>query len=274
MSSSPLGGAPNLGGSAGSDPVEPPVSAPITVQKGVPCRGLECIVVITEAATYAYDVLGAGFVSIIDRDGNDWVSWNPTPSASGEFRGVPNLGTCCHPGRGEAAPAVTTLSASDAERVEIRSVSVDGSWEVAWEFFSDHARFTVVRPPGKYFMLFEGTPGGALGREDWLGTSDGVLEPLLGLELDRDIAGDSSGSEWVYFLDASLGRALVFAHRRDDHLVDTYWTFDHRMTVFGWGRTCPSGCRGLDRAGDGLVLAFSDRTEMDDVRELAKRLSL
>jgi hypothetical protein len=46
----------------------------------------------TRTAVYVLEKTGAGLASIIDPDGNGWLSFNPTPGsrAGGEYRGFPN----------------------------------------------------------------------------------------------------------------------------------------------------------------------------------------
>ena len=40
-------------------------------------EGLACFKIVTESATYFYDKAGAGFTSILDRDGIDWINFHP-----------------------------------------------------------------------------------------------------------------------------------------------------------------------------------------------------
>ena len=255
------GGGSTAGGGSGGD------GEPLRVEliDGVLHAGVECVLVRTETADYYYDKEGAGLASLVDVSGNDWVSWSRASGHQGEFRGVPNMGPCCHPGYTGAYTSVVEVS--DAQ-VTLRSVADDGSWELRWGFFPDHARLTVTRAPSSYYLLYEGTPGGALGPEDNLGFADGRLVPLA----EADFLGDLPDPEWVYFLDAHLGRALLVLHPTDDDVADTYWTYDS-MTVFGFGRTCRGGCPGLTRSGDALVLAVTDDTEFSDLAALADRLT-
>ena len=51
----------------------------------------------TPSATWIYHKQGAGFASLLDPDGNDWIGYRPGGRAAGEFRGIPNL---IHPGAG------------------------------------------------------------------------------------------------------------------------------------------------------------------------------
>ena len=53
---------------------------------------MDCFQVETPTATYVYGKRGAGFASIIDKDGRDWVSYRPGGEARGEYRGLPKCG--------------------------------------------------------------------------------------------------------------------------------------------------------------------------------------
>jgi hypothetical protein len=53
---------------------------------------MDCYKVETPSATYIYGKRGAGFVSILDKDGRDWVSYRPGGKARGEYRGLPKCG--------------------------------------------------------------------------------------------------------------------------------------------------------------------------------------
>ena len=62
-------------------------------------EGQECFRITTPTAVYYYQKEGCGFSSILDRDGNDWVSYDDDfpNSAQGGYRGIPNLGWQFHP---------------------------------------------------------------------------------------------------------------------------------------------------------------------------------
>ena len=72
-----------------------------------------------------YDVDGGGFSSIVDVDGNDWISWNSSAGSAGQFRGVPNLvypEGYMHPGYGGVT---STLVSAGPLEATIRSVSAN-----------------------------------------------------------------------------------------------------------------------------------------------------
>ena len=255
------GGGGGSGGSGGGDSCGGGVTQ-VEAIDNVPRAGVNTIRIRTSNADYYFDKAGAGLVSIVDTSCRDWVSWKRGGEHAGEYRGIPNMGDCCHPGY---TGATTSITAHSATRVEVRSTGP--GWETRWEFFADHARLTVVDAPNTYYLLYEGTPGGSLGPEDYLGLPNGSLSPLMSTE----IYGDFANPEWAYFLDDALGRALIVKHGEDDSIADTYWTYSS-MTVLGFGRTCRQGCKGLTASGQTLVLALTDDTAPSAIFALANRL--
>jgi hypothetical protein len=68
---------------------------------GVQHRDQESFKIETPNGTYYYHKQGAGFASIFDKDGNDWLGYRPGDGPAGEYRGIPNMGYpegYCHPG--------------------------------------------------------------------------------------------------------------------------------------------------------------------------------
>jgi hypothetical protein len=59
-------------------------------------HGLPHFKITTPAATYWLEKTGAGLSRMEDRDGHDWLSFDPTPGSGpgGEFRGFPNAVHC------------------------------------------------------------------------------------------------------------------------------------------------------------------------------------
>jgi hypothetical protein len=192
--------------------------------------------------TYYYHKVGAGFASIIDRDGKDWIAWRSGDGPDGEYRGIPNLGLerCCHPGYGvegknAALVMESTLVEQSAKRAVIRSVGCEG-FEVTWTFAPTHATLKVVQAPKTYWFLYEGTPGGAIEEGDEIVlVATGEKIPVA----DGKYEVDMPDPEWVYFADSVLDRSLFFAHHESDDLRDIYYrmgTGTGGMTVWGFGR--------------------------------------
>jgi hypothetical protein len=118
-------------------------------------------------------------------------------------------------------------------KLTFRSTSVDGAWQTQWEIFPNYARMTVLKAGGKYWFLYEGTPGGELELDsDYYVLSEGTSGPL-----SSSWKADLSAPEWVYFSDPTVVRSLFLVHHEDDSLLDSYYPMDGAMTVFGFGRS-------------------------------------
>jgi hypothetical protein len=82
----------------GSD--APTVAPQVTLIDGVEDEGQQSYQVNTPGATWLYHKLGAGFSSLLDPDGLDWLSYRPGGGSAGEYRGIPSgqldeeAGTC------------------------------------------------------------------------------------------------------------------------------------------------------------------------------------
>jgi len=223
-------------------------------------EGIACFKIVTDTATYFYDKAGAGFTSMIDKAGTDWINFRPQGAApdgqSGWFRGIPNMGLnqFGHPGYTGA-----TSTTSDAKGVALSKVTVKstkGKWSVTWEFLPTCAMMTVHSVAENYWFLYEGTPGGAVGSDDYSYRSNGSKA-----QLDKKWAGDitntsgaASGTEWIYFADGKVDRSLLMIHD-DDSIVDQYYLMSP-MTVFGFGRAASGTGRQMSATPATLIIGF------------------
>ena len=64
----------------------------VSFKDGVADEGQESFEIRTDRATYLYQKAGCAFSSLIDRDGNDWISYKPKGGHKGHYRGIPNMG--------------------------------------------------------------------------------------------------------------------------------------------------------------------------------------
>ncbi|HLF95011.1 MAG TPA: hypothetical protein VJB14_16200 [Planctomycetota bacterium] len=209
-----------------------PVTPLVTATDDVPFRGQAGIKIATPSATYHYHKAGAGFAAMEDRDGNDWLGYQPSGGSAGNYRGIPNA---VHP-EGHFHPGGTTCTSTLVSRGPIRarilSESNDRKWACAWDIFPGSARLTVLRKDKPYWFLYEGTPGGKLDPEkDYVVRSNGERSSAA-----AKWTGDIAGPEWLYFGDGKLDRVLFLAHHEEDEKVDSYWPMEGNMTVFGFGR--------------------------------------
>jgi hypothetical protein len=203
---------------------------------GVEDEGQESYRVITPSATWFYHKLGAGFASLLDGDGLDWLGYRPGGRSAGEYRGIPNMGHpegYCHPGKAVSHSRVVTSGPLCAR---FESTSNDGKMQCRWDVFAHYARLTVLKMRTPYWFLYEGTPGGNPGGQlDETGgycvRSDGTRTPL-----SERWDGALPAPEWIYFGASNVDRVLFIVHHEADEEIDSYWPMEHNMTVFGFGR--------------------------------------
>ncbi len=213
-------------------PAPSPQAPFIEVRAGIEHQGQSSIFVKTPAATYVYHTEGGGFASLIDRDGNDWISYRPGMRSAGEFRGIPNLGARFHPGYTGERGVRTTIEIRGPVRVRLRSESAARDWSATWDFFPSYARMTLHGAAEPYWFLYEGTPGGALDVDgDFWAASDGARRPVA-----EAWHGMLPAPEWVYFGDRNLKRVLFLVNHQSDEAADQFWQMESNMTVFGFGR--------------------------------------
>lgn len=198
-------------------------------------EGQDCWKIETPTAIYFYHKEGAGFSSLLDRHGNDWIDYHPWGGSEGKHRGIPNMvfqsnGNFFHPGHEGENGSVSELQQNPSS-VVIDSTSRNGAWAVRWEIFETHATMTVTRVGGAYWFLYEGTPGGGYDEDqDWYLLSDGVRQSV-----SVDAVGDIASPEWIVFGEEGLDTVFFVAHHTDDSVSDTYMHW-WNMTVFGFGR--------------------------------------
>ncbi|MGH7956403.1 MAG: hypothetical protein ACREH8_05265 [Opitutaceae bacterium] len=195
----------------------------------------------TRAATYHLEKSGAGFASIIDRDGHDWIGFRPQPGtrAAGEFRGFPNavnrqVGSYFHPKNQGTDPSSMQVEHAGPDHVSISATSSNQQWACRYEFFAAHCMFTMTKMPtdSRYWVLYEGTPGGSYDDSDWWMTS-AVKEPQ---PMTTNHEGDIPAPEWIAFGDRQLRRVLFLLNHEDDDRPDRFYQMERQMTVFGFGR--------------------------------------
>ncbi len=217
----------------------------------VPCFKIE-----TPNATYYLEKEGAGLSSLIDRDGNDWISFHPKPGsrAGGEYRGFPNAvhqqdGSFFRPKNEGTNPSTIKVISEEANLVSLQATSNTKTWKARWDFYPTYCTFTMTRMPDdhKYWILYEGTPGGEYDDSDWWMTS-AIKEKQ---PLPKTHEGDIPAPEWIVFGDQELNRSLFLLHHQDDNEIDRFYQMQKKMTVFGFGR------KGLTKFLDSVPQRFS-----------------
>lgn len=241
---------------------EPECEALLALREGLVYQGQESYQLSTPAATYFYHMLGAGFASLLDREGNDWLSYRPYGGSDGKYRGIPNLAhpeNHFHPG---GAGCRSRVVDSGPLKITIASESDDSKWACRWEVYATHARLTVLKVDHPYWFLYEGTPGGALDEAaDYCVTSDSTRRPL-----SQPWQAALPHPEWIYFGASNADRVLYLAHHESDQYIDSYWPMEGNMTVFGFGRDGLT--KFMTETPARFTIGFAESSDFYAVREI------
>ena len=178
-------------------------------------------------------------------------------------------------------PFSSRVSVREPDHARIESETRDGKSACRWDFFPDHATFTLLRIGlPAFWFLYEGTPGGNLdaGR-DFVIRPDGQRTTL-----DR---AWSQVVPWVCFgaAETPVGLLIINHQKRELNQMDSYvsWPFKREsdgsfqeMTVFGFGR---KGYRelvqhvpDLSRLPARYSISFINRANFDTARSTYERL--
>ncbi len=218
-----------------------------TVEQGIPVLQIE-----TPSATYIYDKAGGGFMSMIDQDGKDWISFkkedHPFPgNAASSYRGIPNLGIggedndAGHPG---FEMCVTKIIAPNV----IETSTKTGNWKFRWAFYDNYAKLTMVKtlPDMPYWFLYEGTPAGRYDPETmyWGNNLDGLRTDFPDL---LENTGVFNNLNWLYVGQKAYPRILYFDQLQPDDKADL---FSYMGNTSGASDQSPDGmvCFGFGRA--------------------------
>jgi putative heme-binding domain-containing protein len=250
---------------------------------------MDCFKIETPTATYVYGKRGAGFASMIDKDGRDWISYRPGGKARGEYRGLPKCGQPvkyfhCGYGYGQYQtdnPFSSRVTVVAPDHVGIESATRDGKSACRWDFHPDHATLTLLRIDAPTFwFLYEGTPGGRLDPD-----KDFVIRPNA-----RKTALDVAWSDvvpWVCFGAAETPTGLICVNHQQPEPaeVDSYvsWPFKKEsdgsfrdMTVFGFGRKgyeqLIQHVPDLKRLPARFSIGFIDRAEFGAAKAACERI--
>lgn len=224
--------------------------------KDASAGNLPAFEVKTPGATYFLEKTGAGLSSLVDRDGNDWLGFHPEKGsgAGGEYRGFPNAvhqqaGNYFHARNAGTDPSSMKLEKQDADGVSVSAEGDNGKWACRYDFTAQACTFTMTKMPEgfRYWVLYEGTPGGTFDLDDWWMSSAGPEKHPM----SENHEGDLPAPEWMAFGDPRLKRALVLWHHEDDTHPDRFYEMQGKMTVFGFGR------KGIDKYLDSVPQSVS-----------------
>jgi hypothetical protein len=202
--------------------------------------GGSAYIIKTDNATYYLEKEGGGLSSMIDNDGVDWLGFHNRKGSGhqGEYRGFPNAihkqdGSYFHAKNAGTDSSTSTVEVESAKHVRIIFISANQQWQGQWDFYPDRCDFTMrkVSEGFKYWVQYEGVPGGEMNESDyWYASIDNkkhlINEPFL---------GDLPAPEWFAFGDQKSSRMFFVLHHEDDDFPDTYVSRPF-MTVLGFGR--------------------------------------
>lgn len=197
-------------------------------------------IITTSSAIYYLEKEGGGLSSMLDKDGVDWLGFHNKEGSGhkGEYRGFPNAihkqdGSYFHAMNAKTDPSNSVIEIESNEHIRIVFTSNNQQWQGQWDFYPDRCDFTMrkISPGYKYWVQYEGVPGGEMDSTDfWFSSADKerhlINEPQI---------GDLPAPEWMAFGDQNSPRMLYMLHHEDDEFPDNYVSRPD-MTVLGFGR--------------------------------------
>lgn len=223
--------------------VRSPESETVSLTHGrdISAGDVPCYVITTAGTTFYLEKEGGGLSSMLDVDGVDWLGFHKEEGSGwkGEYRGFPNSigkqdGNFFHALNAGTDVSTSVVEIESDHHVRIVFTSGNGKWTGRWDFYPDRCDFTMaeVSPGYKYWVLYEGVPGGEMNETDfWYSSADRVTHLI-----DEKQEGDLPGPEWIAFGDANSPRMIYLLHHDDDEFPDDYFNRPY-MTVFGFGRS-------------------------------------
>lgn len=209
---------------------------------------VDCFRIETPAATYLLGKRGAGFASLLDPQGRDWIGYRPGGRAEGEFRGLPKSTAaggffhCDYGSSKESAgnPFASVVTLRTVGHVRIHAETKQGDAACEWDFFPTHATLTLLKVPGgRFWFTYEGTPGGRFDPAD-----DFTLRPGgRRAALSERWAG---AVPWVLVGAQESPHGLLLVNHQTGSPVDSYTPYPyqlsekqpaHQMAVVAFGRS-------------------------------------
>ncbi len=197
-------------------------------------------IISTPSAIYYLEKEGGGLSSMLDKDSIDWIGFHNEEGSGhkGEYRGFPNAihrqdGSYFHALNARTDPSSSVVDIEKEDHIRITFTSDNGKWQGQWDFHPDRCDFkmTKISEGFKYWVQYEGVPGGEIDSTDfWYTSADTEQHPIF----ERQ-EGDLPGPEWMAFGDRDSPRMLYMLHHEDDEIPDDYVCRPY-MTVLGFGR--------------------------------------
>jgi len=202
-------------------------------------------IVTTQNATYYLEKSGGGLSSMLDKDGVDWLGFHKEGTD----------------------PSTSTIEIEVADHVRIVFTSENKKWEGQYDFYPERLDFTMrkVSPAFKYWVQYEGVPGGEMDRTDFRYSSADSQRHLI----DAEFIGDLPGPEWMAFGDPKSPRMIYMLQHKDDDYPNDYVSRPD-MTVLGFGR------RNKDKfltTPQRFSIGFVESTDYAEVKESINALA-
>lgn len=228
-------------------------------------QGISCFKIETPSATYVYDKVGGGFISMYDNDGKDWISFKicdfgQPGNAASRYRGIPNLGIggedygAGHPG---FEMCISNVIAPNV----IETTTKTGNWKFRWFFYNNYAKFIMVKtlPGMPYWFLYEGSPAGKYDPElmYWGNNIYGLRNDFPDL---LDNTGVFCNMDWLYVGQKNYPRILYFRQMQSDDKTDL---FSYMGNTTGSSEKSPDGmvCFGFGRDQNTTPILEGDSLE-------------
>jgi len=197
-------------------------------------------IITTRNATYYLEKTGGGLSSMLDKDGTDWLGFHSRKGSGhkGEYRGFPNAihkqdGNFFHAMNAGTDPSTSVIEIETDRHIRIVFTSGNAQWTGQWDFYPERCDFTMTKVSAghKYWVQYEGVPGGEMDRTDFWYSSADNQRHLIDEVSERDLPAP----EWFAFGDQNESRMLYILHHQDDQHPDDYVSRPD-MTVLGFGR--------------------------------------
>ncbi len=214
-------------------------------------EGTEHFIIRTKRAVYYYDKAGGGFSRMIDRFGNDWISFKNVKedtfpqSAASTLRGIPNF-VIGSEDDGVGHPGFDKCYSFKVDDQTILTISKSGNWQWRWKFYDNYASVTIEKtdPDHKYWFLYAGPIAGrfAPDKQYWGTNLGGPRREIGNLNLGDRIYANW---HWAYFGDDDTRQILFVAIQHPDRSIDALGFLGNSdkemdsedgMIMFGFGK--------------------------------------
>lgn len=238
--------------------------------------GVSAYIITTPSTVYYLEKEGGGLSSMIDSDGIDWIGFHNEKGSGwkGEYRGFPNAihrqdGSYFHALNSSTDLSTSVIEIETDHHIRIVFTSDNGKWKGQWDFYLDRCDFTMskVSEGYKYWVLYEGVPGGDMDSTDfWYASVNKIRHPI-----EEPYVGDLPSPEWMAFGDKNSPRMLFLLHHEDDEFADDY-LFRPFMTVFGFGRQNGKTTEKLLTTAQTFSIGFVESKRYVEIQKAIKRI--